>query len=122
MAPSPYTLETAREILLGKSLFTKVCAARLSATDAFVTVRVPLRDVPDPSEAEMPIAGERAGALVVWLPELLRELDPGAVGEVGAVSIALAALIPDRDGRKVREWLPPDLRMEVADTPEGRGA
>lgn len=71
-------------------------------------------------EAETPIARERAGALVVWLPELLRELDPGAVGEVGAVSIALAALIPDRDGRKVREWLPPDLRMEVADTPEGR--
>ncbi|WP_433606552.1 NACHT domain-containing protein [Dactylosporangium sp. CA-139114] len=30
----------------GKSLFTKVCAARL---DAFVTVRVPLRDVPDPT-------------------------------------------------------------------------
>lgn len=56
-------------------------------------------------EAEMPIAGERAGALVVWLPELLRDLDSGAVGEVGAVSIALAALIPDQDGRKVREWL-----------------
>ncbi|GFJ84081.1 NACHT domain-containing protein [Phytohabitans houttuyneae] len=33
----------------GKSLFAKVCAARLAATDAFVTVRVPLRDVPDPS-------------------------------------------------------------------------
>jgi hypothetical protein len=33
----------------GKSLFTKVCAARLASTDAFTTVRVPLRDVPDPS-------------------------------------------------------------------------
>ncbi|MFI1993077.1 NACHT domain-containing protein [Actinoplanes sp. NPDC020271] len=33
----------------GKSLLTKICAARLSATDAFTTVRVPLRDVPDPS-------------------------------------------------------------------------
>ncbi|BCB75547.1 hypothetical protein GCM10022251_28380 [Phytohabitans flavus] len=33
----------------GKSLFTKVCAARLSAAGAFVTVRVPLREVPDPS-------------------------------------------------------------------------
>ncbi|MEU7908619.1 hypothetical protein [Actinoplanes sp. NPDC049118] len=33
----------------GKSLLTKVCAARLSATDALITVRVPLRDVPDPS-------------------------------------------------------------------------
>ena len=33
----------------GKSLFTKVCAARLSASGAFVPVRVPLRDVPDPT-------------------------------------------------------------------------
>ncbi|WP_433796054.1 NACHT domain-containing protein [Actinoplanes sp. CA-252034] len=33
----------------GKSLLTKICAARLSASSAFVTVRVPLRDVSDPS-------------------------------------------------------------------------
>jgi hypothetical protein len=35
----------------GKSLLTKVCAARLSAAgvDAFVPVRIPLRDVPDPA-------------------------------------------------------------------------
>jgi len=33
----------------GKSLFTRVCAARLSASDAFTTVRIPLRDVPDPT-------------------------------------------------------------------------
>ena len=33
----------------GKSLFTRVTAARLAASDAFTAVRVPLRDVPDPS-------------------------------------------------------------------------
>jgi hypothetical protein len=33
----------------GKSLFTKVCAARLSASDTLTTVRVPLREVPDPT-------------------------------------------------------------------------
>jgi hypothetical protein len=33
----------------GKSLLTKVCAGRLSASNAFTTVRVPLRDVRDPS-------------------------------------------------------------------------
>ncbi|WP_426503444.1 NACHT domain-containing protein [Dactylosporangium sp. McL0621] len=33
----------------GKSLFTKVCTARLSATDAVMTVRVPLRDVAEPT-------------------------------------------------------------------------
>ncbi|MEU4159228.1 hypothetical protein [Actinoplanes sp. NPDC026670] len=35
----------------GKSLLTKVCTARLSAagSDAFVPIRIPLRDVPDPA-------------------------------------------------------------------------
>ncbi|MEU4620485.1 hypothetical protein AB0G04_10980 [Actinoplanes sp. NPDC023801] len=33
----------------GKSLFTKVCAARLSATAAFMAVRIALRDAPEPS-------------------------------------------------------------------------
>jgi hypothetical protein len=32
----------------GKSLLTRVCAARLSVTDAFTVVRIPLRDVPHP--------------------------------------------------------------------------
>ncbi|MEV6301905.1 hypothetical protein AB0M02_21005 [Actinoplanes sp. NPDC051861] len=35
----------------GKSLFTKVCAARLSENDAYVVARVALRDVPDPDAA-----------------------------------------------------------------------
>ncbi|MFC5004917.1 NACHT domain-containing protein [Dactylosporangium cerinum] len=33
----------------GKSMFTKVCAARLSGSDAFSAARIPLRQVPDPS-------------------------------------------------------------------------
>jgi hypothetical protein len=50
----------------GKSLFTKVCAARLSASDAFTTVRVPLRDVPDP-----------AASVYQQIEEVLREATHG---------------------------------------------
>ncbi|MEU8238419.1 hypothetical protein AB0C07_09250 [Actinoplanes missouriensis] len=35
----------------GKSMFTKVCAARLSGSDAFAVARVPLRQVTDPTAA-----------------------------------------------------------------------
>jgi hypothetical protein len=71
-------------------------------------------------EAGLPIAGDRAGAITVWHPELLRELDPAAVGEVGAVTIALGAMVHDADGRKAHALLPPELRMDLSDTPEGR--
>ncbi|EEP73852.1 hypothetical protein MCAG_04179 [Micromonospora sp. ATCC 39149] len=33
----------------GKSMFTKVCAARLSSSNAFSAARIPLRQVPDPN-------------------------------------------------------------------------
>ncbi|RSM72537.1 hypothetical protein DMB66_05170 [Actinoplanes sp. ATCC 53533] len=44
----------------GKSLFTKVCAARLSTADRFTPVRIALRDVTDPTA---PLYQQMSGAL-----------------------------------------------------------
>ncbi|WP_156057728.1 NACHT domain-containing protein [Micromonospora parva] len=44
----------------GKSLFTKVCAARLSGSDAYAVARVPLRQVSDPTA---PIHQQVSGVL-----------------------------------------------------------
>ncbi|WP_229068974.1 NACHT domain-containing NTPase [Actinoplanes sp. DH11] len=44
----------------GKSMFTKVCAARLSGSDAYAVARVPLRQVPDPTA---PIHQQVSGVL-----------------------------------------------------------
>ncbi|BEL05686.1 hypothetical protein Q0Z83_038770 [Actinoplanes sichuanensis] len=44
----------------GKSLFTRVCAARLSTADRFTAVRVALRDVADPTA---PLYQQMSGAL-----------------------------------------------------------
>ncbi|GIF51477.1 hypothetical protein DFJ67_7370 [Asanoa ferruginea] len=54
----------------GKSLFTKVTAARLSASEAFTTIRVSLRDVRDPSasvyEQIAGVLADTAHGKVTW--------------------------------------------------------
>ncbi|MET7968813.1 hypothetical protein [Micromonospora sp. NPDC005305] len=57
----------------GKSMFTKVCAARLSSSTAFSAARIPLRQVPDPNaplyQQVTAVLGKATNGRVSW-PEL----------------------------------------------------
>ncbi|MDG4797546.1 hypothetical protein [Micromonospora sp. WMMD1082] len=55
----------------GKSMFTKVCAARLSSSNAFSAARIPLRQVPDPNaplyQQVAAVLGKATNGRVSWL-------------------------------------------------------